>query len=334
MLDCLRDYVGIYGCGRPDPASGLFINALGIPLESIEKLSTPEQQNFLGVWDDVQTRALRRLAMAANGYFSTHYKLNRIAEVVGLGFDDVDPTQTTPADKQWRGFVYNVAVNGTPRSPLQALDLQTLYLYVPTAGLTITVGVFDINTGARFFVKQFTSIVGRNAIPVDANATFASVFIGYYATFDGAQIKIDAASDCDCQCTTDCCDGTITGATVNAATVNDFDVATLATGNNTFGMSAVFSLRCDWQNLICGTKSYWANALWYALGEEMMAERMYSPRLNKFTTIGKDEAKERRDEFKARYHEELQMAVDCITLDTTDCCIECNEPVIKREVCL
>lgn len=333
-LECLRDYIGIRGCGRPDPESGLWINSLGINLENIDKIASPEQQNFLGVWDDVQTRALRRLEMAITAFFSQKYRLNKIKELVALGLTSIDTTAITPAGAQWRGFLYKAALqNGEPRSLLQQLNLQSVSVYVPVAGVNVTVAAFDANTGGRLNLGSFVSTVGFNEVKVNLQTFFTDVFIGYYATFNGVEIKLDQESACDCACSIDCCNGVLMGATVDAATINDFDVETLETGNNTFGMRAIFSLVCSWENFACATKSYFANALWYCLGEELMYETIYTSRLNKYSTIGKDAAKERRAEFKQRYHEELQLAVDCITLDTADCCIECNEQVIKEEVC-
>jgi hypothetical protein len=334
-LDCLRNYVGILGCGLPEPESGLFINSLGIPLESIEKLSTPEQQNFVGVWSDVQTRATRRLNTAITSFFSQRYKLNSIREIVAIQ-SKPDPLVTTPAGAQWRGVIYAARdINGDPSSVLQSLNIQSVAVYCPIAGATITLGIFDLQTGARLITKVInSSLAGDNLFKINAGGYIGGFFIGYYATFAGAELKIDANEDASCDCSTSCCDGVLKGATVDGATVNDFDILTLETLNNTFSVRPILSLSCSWDGLVCGYKSYFATAYWYALGEELMSERIYSARLNKFTLMGKDEALARRDEFKARYHEELTNAIESITFDTSDCCIECNETVIKREVCL
>jgi hypothetical protein len=62
-MDCLKDYIGIKGCGAPAPPevpnplpegasatdyfSGLYINELpGVNLEVIEKIADEEQENY------------------------------------------------------------------------------------------------------------------------------------------------------------------------------------------------------------------------------------------------------------------------------------------------
>lgn len=78
-MDCLKDYIGISGCGATLPVlgegqtledvfSGLYINQLpGISLKSIEKLADSEQENYLGVWFDVKRRALLKFGLAFRG---------------------------------------------------------------------------------------------------------------------------------------------------------------------------------------------------------------------------------------------------------------------------
>jgi len=63
MIDCLKDTIGVRGCGSAVPASGLYINELpGITLESIDKMVEAEQQTWKQLWSDVQDRAILRIS--------------------------------------------------------------------------------------------------------------------------------------------------------------------------------------------------------------------------------------------------------------------------------
>jgi hypothetical protein len=90
-MDCLQGYIGIQGCGAPAPAipvtlpegktaldyfSGLYINQLpGVNLEVIESIADDEQENFLGVWADVELRALRKFALAVKAELNKCYSI-------------------------------------------------------------------------------------------------------------------------------------------------------------------------------------------------------------------------------------------------------------------
>ena len=82
IMQCLQGYVGVTPdlCSQPTEMegeaieaeedltidnSGLYITELpGISLESIEKLATPEQKTFFGVWANVEKRALLKFRSA------------------------------------------------------------------------------------------------------------------------------------------------------------------------------------------------------------------------------------------------------------------------------
>lgn len=96
-MECLRNYIGIVGCGAPMPPvieegeepedlfSGLYINQLpGISLRSIEKLADEEQENYLGVWNDVQTRAILKFGIAFRGRMYTSYKVSKVDAITCL----------------------------------------------------------------------------------------------------------------------------------------------------------------------------------------------------------------------------------------------------------
>lgn len=87
-MDCLKDYIGIMGCGAPAPPdgpgafSGLYINQLpGVSLEVMEGIADSEQENYLGVWADVKDRALLKFALAVKAKLNECYKITDPAVV-------------------------------------------------------------------------------------------------------------------------------------------------------------------------------------------------------------------------------------------------------------
>jgi hypothetical protein len=81
-MDCLQGYIGIQGCGAQEPStdegafSGLYINQLpGVNLEVIESIADDEQENFLGVWADVELRALKKFSLAAKAELNKCYRI-------------------------------------------------------------------------------------------------------------------------------------------------------------------------------------------------------------------------------------------------------------------
>lgn len=80
---------------------------------------------------------------------------------------------------------------------------------------------------------------------------------------------------------------------------------------------------CDYASLICNQKEKIANAWMYLLGNQLMIFRIYSPRINQFTTIDRDQAKELKDFYQVEYEKNLSIAAKLI--DVSDCeCMQCG----------
>src|SRR5690242_14725098 len=103
-LSCLKDWLGIQGCGLPTPRSGFYINSMaGINLNTLEKLTKEESPTFLLLWNEIQDRAIRRMQLEVQSKFSKKYKIQNIRENFNLE-KDYDSTQVTSASAQYRGL--------------------------------------------------------------------------------------------------------------------------------------------------------------------------------------------------------------------------------------
>ena len=100
-----------------------------------------------------------------------------------------------------------------------------------------------------------------------------------------------------------------------------------ALGVRQFGRKLLFAFRnrwkeacckegCDPEELICREDviPLFTDALLYYLGAQLMTERLYSIRLNRFTTIDREQAAELRDYFMAEMEEPFKIA-------SVQCCV-------------
>ncbi len=61
-MNCLTDYIGLKGCSNAEPLSGLFINDYpGMSSELLDKVATPDQVSYVGMWESVQKVAYQRI---------------------------------------------------------------------------------------------------------------------------------------------------------------------------------------------------------------------------------------------------------------------------------
>lgn len=61
-MNCLYDFVGLKGCSTDTPLSGVWINDFpGMSNELMEKISTDEQQSYVGFWQSIQRSAYQAI---------------------------------------------------------------------------------------------------------------------------------------------------------------------------------------------------------------------------------------------------------------------------------
>ena len=102
----------------------------------------------------------------------------------------------------------------------------------------------------------------------------------------------------------------------------------IAAMSECWNMSDLYVSEC----LICENKMRLATALWYFVGHELMVERYFSDRLNRFTTIDRKKADELRKELFNRAILELQNTIKGIDPNKSDCAkkpVECSNIIVK-----
>lgn len=344
--DCLIDYIGLKGCSTSTPLSGLFINSLpGVQLKMLDQIADEQQVNFDGVWDDVQLRASQRLRNDAIAEFNKRYQLDNLQRSLDLG-RIIDTTSTTASSTDYRGFTVELSLENSSfvDSNLQQLYLHKVSLYLPLA-VNTTIKVFDIEQNIEIASKIVTGAAGWNEINFVTLYNPRRVFIAYDATnVNSVELDITKFPQKGNSYYSDCYYANMDNGTflkIKGGTATIADPFTITQSNNTFGLSAIFSVQCTFEDLICNNINLFANALMYVQGAELMSELLNSDRLNEFTSYDRGDKEELQMQFEAQYRGgtitkgdnaisypgELNQVIDSVRLDQSDNCIRCNEAI-------
>jgi hypothetical protein len=340
-VDCLTDYIGLVGCSDSEPESGLYINDLpGVTLESIAKIGNAEQETYLGTWNEIQKRGRKKFATRISAKLLERYKIRSITESVNLlRYIDTVNNQTA-LGLNWRGFTIELAPKSTQHfvsSAFQRIFIKELSLYFKqVSGSPVALKVFDLDSGEVLGTYEITDpVIGWNTVSVNTSFNHYRLFAAFDATLvasvwqEISEFSINSFCDCVCSIYGDC-DARIRGAKSATldATLTDDD---LTFDQNTYGLTGIFTIGCSYENLVCNNRQVFDTSLWYLMGVELMLERLYSDRLNRYTTVDLKTASELKDYFQAEFDKEMEIAVGGINLDSADCCIECNAPIMVVE---
>lgn len=342
-MNCLKDWIGIYGCDAPEVFSNVYINQLpGVSLESFEGISNAEQQTYLDVWNDIQERACKKFFNRLQTELAKRYKLKSLKSTIDLG-NIVTPSNTTAPTDQYRGFTYELKLKYQfRRSDFQALNVQKLKLYLINAG-SVDLKIIDLDTAEVLWSKTITGTVGWNVIQVNERFNAQRLFFGYddNNTITAPEFAINNTNS-DWFNTSfgyfygyNNANAILRGAvTLDKSQIGTQTEVTFAPGSNTYGLSAVFSLVCVFDFLICNNKELFTTALWYLLGAELDLEIQYSDRLNRLTTTDAEKAVKHEAYCMSEFNNELNIILDGIDISTIDACIECNTQVMQMDTIL
>lgn len=317
-MNCLRDVIGIQWCGGDTaPASGFYINSMaGITIKMMEKLTVDEANTFALVWDNIQGRAIRRFQLAIQNEFQKRYRIANIQKSYDLE-KDIDTTTVTAAAAQWRGIYvddnYFIEDNIMKFSALQNHWVQTLYFYSPIvqANSVIRIFDFDLNTTLDTFTQNF--VIGWNTIQVNRSYTAYKLFIGVDSTNFNSVDKLIPPS-------TQLFPVNVRGGSFTIGA----NISTLVIGDNTFGLSGIFSVKCKYDSIICNNLDLFSTPFSYVCASELMLERLASNRWNFITTSTK-QAEEMKAYYDAEAEKAITLACNGIDLDMNDICLDCNE---------
>lgn len=331
-MECLRDYIGVIGCGAITPIANEYINDLpGISLESIESIADDEQKTFVGVWENVQDRALKKFAIEVNERFAKRFKIKQIRSIANL-LKRIDENSTTAAANENRGFSVELTTKNSSfvASTLQLIYVEELSVFVIDKTLfssDLVLKITDLETGDEldsFSIAQSDIVDGwnkkrvgkyydANRIACTYNSTSTSSVFQNINTLDlnGFYSVVNTLYGAYCD------------PLVRGVKYTDIDNPTF--GSNTFGMTGVFGVACKFDNLVCSNKDPFLYPLKYLLGAEIMIETLYSSRTNFWTTIGKEDANTLYKEFYAEFSRSLDQIIDTISISDDDACLVCNE---------
>lgn len=365
IMECLRDYIGIKGCSLTVPDSQMYINTLpGIEFKNIEQLANAEQVDFQGVWDDVQDRAVERFRLDILGKYSgfdQRYRLRQITQSVDLGKDLTSGVTQVPSANN-SGLVLELMNPGDACicSNMQSFYIQSIQFYCVNAGAYV-ITVKDADYGTVLDTFSVVGVQGWNVTKSDAQydgvrrisiTVDTTALTTAFLDLSNFNLQLWGGNN---WCS-DCYGWNGVGLFFNYDCAGNAQVRGYQTdatfqnpvyGVNTFGVSAVFSVKCTYNNIVCNNKRFFATAFRLALGIELMMERIYTSRLNRWTTVDKQQARDLKKEYElqyrggvmtganggteAIYEGELQKACDSIDLDLSDCCLECDAPIVWRE---
>lgn len=340
MASCLRNWIGIKGCTVPEDFSGVYVNQLpGSPLSSIQAIANEDQVTYLEVWNDIQERAQRKFYNRVTTWLKRQYTLKNIRSTIDIG-RFIDTSEVTAATGKYRGLSYELKFKTSfQRSDYQSIGVSTVSIYLTNARAGLVMRIVDLDTGDILYTKTFNAAAGWNLIKIEQVFKADRIFIGYddASVINAPSLPLNSsqskyAASMFYGVYRGSCEVLLRGAYASdASQMGNHQSVDVVNGDNTFGVSAVIQAVCSFDHFVCANKVLFTTALWYLHGAELMIERQFSGRFNRWTTVDADKASELEDYFMSEFNKEIDIALDGVKINTGDGCVVCNAQVTQEE---
>lgn len=306
---CLEKLIGLKGLC--ETSEGLLINNLaGVDLKMISNLSNEEMGDYSEVWETVKANAIAQLKSDVLPHMGKYIKQNVIQESSFSSYTSL-AEQTTP-QANYVGVIIDYW--GTKFTQLYINDIR---INLVSTG-TYTVKVFDTWTGLTLDTITFTGVAGDNVVNVGKEYRIDNnrkrILVAIDATnLTAIQSRIDGSPQT-----------ILRGAAVPVPTLPLYD--NINTSNNrTGGLSVSFNIQCSIESFICQFQGLLKYALWYKTGSVLMDFRINSDRLNKYTLVKQDAAKELRATYEEKYLQQLDNVLNSIEPVSDGICFPCDK---------
>lgn len=333
-MGCLTDFIGLRDCTLTPSPSGIYINDFpSMGTELLEKIGSPEQASYAGVWESVQRVAYQRLKtdIQAALYKSAFARLDQVLFQTSKQFvQNWEQIEPLPASDEFRGVF--VSIQG---SKYLGLHIKHLYIYNASNSevFDVDIQIFQTQDGKAIWGTTANINTGMNYVPV--NQTF-------YSDFD--KINIFVAVDCSNLTTTQgyFVDFGWDQANIECAQPftylwqNGWDIfpvtAPLNYGigqswSNSNSQSGVYmdaQLICSLDSFICAQKEFLTYAWGNLLCHQILWTKLGSPRANYFAQSNREYTERAMATFEDGYKTALDIWANQLNLADEGLCFNCE----------
>ena len=331
MKDCFNTHIGLKGCGKEPPTSGMFINDVqGMSTELAENIANSDQVTASGVWSSVlKTSKLNLINDLTNG-LSEKINFHQIAYQTKRP-RPAREKEVIPAFAEYRGVLIEA-----PESRYSQIRIKSLFVYSSAlVKVTVTLKVWNVWDGSEISSKQIEIAPGLNELPINAeiNLTYSenSVFIGLdssllpavYFLPEGAEFWDFWDDECPISNLSAGQSLRIGPALLPLAGTPGYN--TIRRMIKPMGVWAHAEIICSAELFLCENIHHFTAAITYLQAWQLLLFKIASPRTNFFTYHREDVTEKLMSEFKSQYESNLKRTLAAIPVSGSGFCFDCSD---------
>jgi hypothetical protein len=294
--------------------SGLYANQLpGVTLNLLDDLTKDEQEDFAEFWSDIYERSIVNFVSEVQGKLADKFNIDlqlvsrETSEFkedvnVGIGYAGIRLDYSLPK--------YGI------------LHVATIEVLAEVDHEEIEFVFRDTDeTGRELFTKTVSLEEGVNTIYVGQDFRVNKLFIGYDKELASLiETKNKFFDNChylefsDTSCLFPC---------YNSSRGSFKQI-------NGGGINVVYNATCSIRRFVEDNLSIFKESFWYRIGLELIRERIFSDRFNRWTTMMPEDAEKKENAFARECELKLNNAVRSLRLREDPVCFSCKSTVYSN----
>jgi hypothetical protein len=295
--------------------SGLYANQLpGVTLNLLDDLTKDEQEDWEEFWSDIYDRSCVNFAGDVQAKLADkfHIDLKLLSRETSSFKEDVNVNSGLAGIK----LEYNLPKYGR-------LNIITIEVTSESEVEDVPIYFYDTDGDGKLLHTETVDIVsGLNTIHIDESFDVDKLFIAFDSSsvspgLSFRETKNRYFSNChyfhfsDLSCLFPCHSGS------NGS----------VTQVNGGGINVIYNATCSIEKLIEDNINIFRESFWYRIGLELMRERVFSDRFNRWTTMSAEDAAEKQKTYMDECDRKLNNAVQSLRIKSDPVCFMCKSTV-------
>jgi hypothetical protein len=291
--------------------SGLYANQLpGVTLDLLDDLTKDEQESWEEFWSDIYDRSITNFVGEVQGKLADKFNVNLVLLARETSSFKADlNTNTGDAGIKLQFVLPKYGV----------IHVVQIEVYADYGQTDKTFTFYDTDaSGRELYSKTVDLEAGLNTINIDQDFSVDKLFIG----FDAEDVSIRQTQnryfdEChyfeysDTSCLFPCYGNT-------KGSVSQY---------NGGGLNVIYNIHCSIRKFVEDNINIYKEAFWYRIGLELLRERIFSDRFNRWTTMQSEDAEKKEATYAKECELKLNNAIRSLRLTEDPTCFACKNTV-------
>lgn len=326
-MSCASNLIGLKACNLDEPATGLYIDSLGLSKSYLDKLVSDQYNDGTELFVDKRDMAFNKLRNDFINRWAQVLTGQTVADNARVGQVNINFSNLQSIGPNYQGIRIRFSPNNTAFLKLNITSVEVL-----KANAAKTVFIYDLIK--EVVIETLTVPVGGKhfLIQIPAHAKRMDVAIVWQMDQDVPKTTVrgkNTCMDCGGGWGWEACSRGVQAIPIEVELGSSMELLSMSSAQFTAGISLLYSLECDYDVFLCSLGGIVALPLLYATGIEIVDYGLTisaAYRSNAAVDFNVEGLQKLREILVEKYNTEIQTWLRGFVIPDDGFCFKCTQP--------